>query len=107
MSFWEKMGPTLPTNLHLKLRTRYLLPLDLDKRRGVLQGFCEFYNNLRLKGGEFLVFEYYGHFGLNVYILGSNCSEIEYPPIVHENQTCNPLRGNISAFTVLILIQVI
>ena len=30
-------------------------------------------------GGELLLFEYFGRYNFNIYIIGSNASEINYP----------------------------
>ncbi|KAK1395837.1 TF-B3 domain-containing protein [Heracleum sosnowskyi] len=90
--FCSKYGNQLPASFHVILRNGYRLPVDFDRRRGILKGFLWFFNHFDLKGGEMLLFEYYGRYDLNVYIIGTNCSEIEYPSIVHHLQTCHPGR---------------
>ncbi|KAK1399862.1 hypothetical protein POM88_009725 [Heracleum sosnowskyi] len=90
--FCSKYGNRLPASFHVILRNGYRLPVDFDQRRGILKGFLWFFNHFDLKGGEMLLFEYYGRYDLNVYIIGTNCSEIEYPHIVHHLQTCHPRR---------------
>ncbi|KAK1389266.1 hypothetical protein POM88_017444 [Heracleum sosnowskyi] len=42
--------------------------------------------------GEMLLFEYFGRQDINVYIIGINGSEIEYPHVIHHLQTCHPRR---------------
>lgn len=89
--FKLKYGDKLPPEFELKLRTGYNLPIDYDKNTGLMKGMSIFYRHFAFKGGEVLVFEYYGRFDLNLYILGADCCEIEYPMILHHFQTGNAL----------------
>ncbi|KAK1377015.1 hypothetical protein POM88_033208 [Heracleum sosnowskyi] len=88
--FCSKYGNRLSGSLHVIVRNGYRLPVEFDCSKGNLKGFLKFFKDFNLKGGEMLLFEYYGRYDLNVYIIGSHCSEIEYPHIVHHLQTCHP-----------------
>ncbi|KAK1370405.1 hypothetical protein POM88_036497 [Heracleum sosnowskyi] len=88
--FCSKYGNRLSGSVHVIVRNGYRLPVEFDCSKGNLKGFLNFFKHFNLKGGEMLLFEYYGRYDLNVYIIGSHCSEIEYPHIVHHLQTCHP-----------------
>lgn len=47
-----------------------------------------------LYGGEVLIFRYCKSDCFKVYIIGSDCGESEYPPIVHSSQKSSPKTGN-------------
>lgn len=96
-SFTNAFGERLPSSFQLKLRNGFLVPVDFDKRRGILKGLSSLYEKFNLNGGEMLVFEYYGRVHLNVYVLGTDCCEIEYPMVVNDFQQCNPVRVNLIA----------
>ncbi|KAK1364110.1 TF-B3 domain-containing protein [Heracleum sosnowskyi] len=91
-SFCTQFGERIRSKFHLKLRTGFLVPVEFDKRRGVLMGLGSFFNQFDFKGGEMLVFEYFGRLDFNLSVLGTNCSEIEYPLMVNSFQTCKPVR---------------
>ncbi|KAK1372883.1 hypothetical protein POM88_029076 [Heracleum sosnowskyi] len=93
-SFCTQFADRIRPKFHLKLRTGFLVPVEFDKRRGVLMGLGSFFNQFNFKGGEMLVFEYFGRLDFNLSVLGNNCSEIEYPMMVNSFQTCNPVRGS-------------
>ena len=56
-------------------------------------GMSTFYSDFGFKGGEVLVFEYYGQSDMNVYVLGLHSCEIDYPMIIHLSQCGNPLKS--------------
>ncbi|XP_017257239.1 uncharacterized protein LOC135148051 isoform X1 [Daucus carota subsp. sativus] len=78
-SFCSKYAHDLHEDMELKLRNGYVLPVKFDHSRGVFKGLLCFFKHFKLNGGELLVFEYFGRYNINVYILGSNLSEIKYP----------------------------
>lgn len=59
--------------------------MAFDTERRVLTGLYYLYNHFGFKGGEMLVFEYYGGSDFIVYIIGMDGSEIEYPYNVHHS----------------------
>ena len=81
--------------MHLKLRNGYIIPVKFDKSKGILKGLMWFFKQFELKGGEILLFEYFGRYNINVYILGTNCSEIRYPDIVHYLQQSSSRIGRL------------
>lgn len=84
---------TLPNTFRLRLRTGYEFWVDFDKGKQKLKGMSLFFKHFNLKGGESLVFDYCGGYNFNVFILGSDFSEIDYPSIVHHYQRCSPVEG--------------
>ncbi|WOH10833.1 hypothetical protein DCAR_0730306 [Daucus carota subsp. sativus] len=88
--FCEKYGSRLVSSVHLKVRNGYVLHVEFEKNRGMLKGVLCFFKNFELKGGELLVFEYFGRSNINVYILGANCSEINYPNNMFQWFECLP-----------------
>ncbi|KAK1398582.1 hypothetical protein POM88_008445 [Heracleum sosnowskyi] len=95
--YCTQYGESLPTTFRLKVRTGYEFSVDFDKRKQRISGLSLFYKNFGLKGGESLVFEYCGGYNFNLFILGDDFSEIEYPSIVHHFQTCQPVPVRIHA----------
>ena len=73
-----------------------MLHVEFEKNRGMLKGVLCFFKNFELKGGELLVFEYFGRSNINVYILGANCSEINYPNNMFQWFECLPSLGKYS-----------
>ena len=53
------------------------------------------YDDFELEGGEMLIFEVNGIFDFNVYIIGLDLTEIEYPNVVHYMQNSHPRVGKI------------
>ncbi|KAK1384932.1 hypothetical protein POM88_022667 [Heracleum sosnowskyi] len=69
--FCSKYGNRLSGSLHVIVRNGYRLPVEFDCSKGNLKGFLKFFKHFNLKGGEMLLFEYYGRYDLNVYIIGN------------------------------------
>ena len=90
--FQQKYANMLPQEFGLNLRTGYRLPVHFDKITGIMMGMSTFYSDFGFKGGEVLVFEYYGQSDMNVYVLGLHSCEIDYPMITHLSQCGNPLK---------------
>lgn len=68
--------------MELKLRNGYIQPVELDLVNCNMKGVSGFFKFFDLKGGELIMFEYFGRSKFNVYIIGTNLSEIRYPDIV-------------------------
>ena len=75
--------------MELKLRNGYILPVQIDLVSSEMMGLLCFFKHFDLKGGEYMIFEYFGRFKFNVYIIGSDGSEIRYP----EMNNCLPAIG--------------
>ncbi|XP_063938707.1 uncharacterized protein LOC135148264 [Daucus carota subsp. sativus] len=95
-AFYSKYSNRLVGHVELNLRSGYVLPLRLDYNTGVLNGFLVFFMELELKGGEFMLFEYFGRYNFNVYLLGTNGTEIDYPHTVHYMQRRLPRAVNVA-----------
>nr|XP_017220882.1 PREDICTED: uncharacterized protein LOC108197702 [Daucus carota subsp. sativus] len=92
-AFHSKYGDRLLDTVDMRLRNGYVVPLKLDKSRGVLSGFLVFFLNFELKGGrggDLLVFEYFGQYHINAHILSANGSEMRYPKRVRQIELCYP-----------------
>ncbi|KAK1351601.1 hypothetical protein POM88_054173 [Heracleum sosnowskyi] len=90
--FCFKYDDRMALAFNLILRTGYRLPVRFNPDKGTLDGLLPLYRDLGLNGGELLVLEYYGRFDMNLYVIGTNSSEIDYPHMVHDLQTCKPLK---------------
>lgn len=80
--FCSKYSDLLHSEMELKLRNGYVQSVELDLVNYVMKGVLGFFKNFELKGGEVIVFEYFGRSQFNVYIIGTDFSEIRYPDIV-------------------------
>ena len=101
MEFCVKYGHLLPSTVDLKLRNGFVVPVELDRSKGVLNGVLCFFKYLKLKGDEWLLFEYSGRYYLNVYIIGSNCSEMNYPDVIDPFKECIPQLGELVFLLIL------
>lgn len=79
--FSSKYSNLLHKDMELKLRNGYTLPVEIDLVNSQMRGVKCFFKHLELRGGELILFEYFGRSKFNVYIIGSNGSEIPYPEI--------------------------
>ncbi|KAL1828955.1 hypothetical protein ACET3Z_007367 [Daucus carota] len=79
--FSSKYSNLLHKDMELKLRNGYTLPVEIDLVNSQMRGVKCFFKHLELRGGELILFEYFGRSKFNVYIIGSNGSEIQYPEI--------------------------
>ncbi|KAL1808431.1 hypothetical protein ACET3Z_025421 [Daucus carota] len=90
VQFCSKYSEVLYESMELKLRNGYILRVELDLVKCEMKGFLWFFRDMDLRGGELLLFEYFGRFSFNVYIIGDNGAEISYPDRVHCLQLCLP-----------------
>lgn len=87
--FCSKYTNLLHDEMELHLRNGYNLPVQIDLVNSKMTGLLCFFKHFELKGGEYLLFEYFGRFKFNVYIIGTNGSEIQYPDLIN----CLPAIG--------------
>lgn len=99
----NEYGGRLPKSFLLKFRNGYELPVDLNDDDWTMYGFSTLYEDFGLNGGEMLLFEFTGKTDFNVYVIGSNLTEIKYPNIVHYLQKNRPRVGKICLFYYIIL----
>ena len=85
----------------MKFRNGYEILVVFHNEDGVISGISTMYEDFELEPGQMLVFEFDGSYHFNVYVIGTDFSEIEYLPIVHHLQqtrprdgTCSPLNSN-------------
>ena len=64
-----------------------------NDENGTISGLSTVYADLDLKVGEMLVFEFDGSMHFNVYVIGTDLLEIEYPCVVHQFQKTRPRNG--------------
>ncbi|WOG81910.1 hypothetical protein DCAR_0101066 [Daucus carota subsp. sativus] len=81
--FCSKYSDSLHDEMELKLRNGYIQHVELDFVNCHMKGVLCFFKIFELKGGDLIMFEYFGHCKFNVYIIGTDCSEIRYPDIVN------------------------
>ncbi|XP_063942419.1 uncharacterized protein LOC108208451 isoform X2 [Daucus carota subsp. sativus] len=86
IKFCSKYSNLLHDEMELQLRNGYILPVQIDLVSSEMMGLLCFFKHFDLKGGEYMIFEYFGRFKFNVYIIGSDGSEIRYP----EMNNCLP-----------------
>lgn len=79
----------------LKFRNGYEIPVNLNDDDWTIYGVSNLYEDFGLNGGEMLVFEFNGKSDFNVYVIGSDLTEIQYPNIVHHMQKNRPKLGKI------------
>ena len=90
----EKYGHMLANCLLLGFRNGYEIPVVLDEERGTLSGLSTLYDDFELIGGQMLLFDFNGCSGFNVYVIGTDLREIDYPSVVHCMQNKRPRNGN-------------
>ncbi|KAL1833681.1 hypothetical protein ACET3Z_003332 [Daucus carota] len=88
--FCLKYGHRLLSTVDLKLRNGYVLSVEFDRSLGRLNGVSDLFQYLELKGGELLLFEYFGRYNMNIYVMNTNCSEMNYPDIIDPFQEYIP-----------------
>ncbi|KAL1813669.1 hypothetical protein ACET3Z_023734 [Daucus carota] len=86
----SKLGDLVGEKLLLKLKTGYCLEVTYNKGLGKMIGVEALYSDFHLEGGELLVFEFAGDGNFNVYIIGRDFCEVEYPNVVHALQEIGP-----------------
>ncbi|XP_063936677.1 uncharacterized protein LOC108227884 [Daucus carota subsp. sativus] len=86
----DKYGHMLANCLLLGFRNGYEIPVVLDEERGTLSGLSTLYDDFELIGGQMLLFDFNGCSGFNVYVIGTDLREIDYPSVVHCMQNKRP-----------------
>lgn len=81
--------------LFLEFRNCYRVEVTFIYDLGKLLGIQCVYDDFDLEGGEMLLFQYNGQDGFNVYLIGRDFFEAEYPDIVHRLQISHPRRGSL------------
>ncbi|KAF1001429.1 hypothetical protein AG4045_028131 [Apium graveolens] len=95
-AFCEKYGHRIPSTVRVLVCNGYELWVDFDKVSEKFRGLGDFFHEFGMKSGNTLIFQYGGDFDVKVCILDIYGSEIQYPPMVHNLQTCAP--SNVSIF---------
>ncbi|KAL8108432.1 hypothetical protein AgCh_024768 [Apium graveolens] len=95
-AFCEKYGHRIPSTVRVLVRNGYELWVDFDRVSEKFRGLGDFFHDFGMKSGNTLVFQYGGDFDMKVCILDIYDSEIQYPPVVHNLQTCAP--SNVSIY---------
>ncbi|WOH08668.1 hypothetical protein DCAR_0728112 [Daucus carota subsp. sativus] len=88
--FCEKHGHRIPQTLFLEFRNGYRVQITFSYDLGTFLGIQCLYDDFDLEGGELFLFQYNGVDGFNVYLIGRDFCEIDYPAIVHRSQNCRP-----------------
>ena len=73
-----------------------------NDKKGTIFGLSTFYDGFDLVGGEMLVFDFSGVSDFNVYVIGNDLSEIDYPDVFHYMQKKRPRVGNVMNLTYLL-----
>ncbi|XP_063947046.1 uncharacterized protein LOC108213909 [Daucus carota subsp. sativus] len=89
----SKYGDIIPKCLLLKFLNGYQIPVMRNEEKGTLSGLSTVYADFDLKAGEMLVFQFDGSSNFNVYVIGTDLLEIEYPCVVHHFQRTPPRNG--------------
>lgn len=92
-AFCVRYGDRIPKIVKLTVRTGYAIWLDFDKVKEFFVGMRLFFENFSITRGQTLVFEHCGGFEIKVCICDLYGSEIQYPNIVHNFQSCRPCHG--------------
>ena len=53
------------------------------------------YEDFLFEVGQMLVFEFDGSCDFNVYVIDTDLTEVEYPPVLHHTQSGHPRVGKI------------
>lgn len=89
----RKYGSRIKPSFLLKFRNGYEKRVVFNKDRGTLYGLFPIFYDFNFEGGEMLVFEFNGSRDFNVFVIGKDLREIEYPSIVHFSQKKRPRVG--------------
>lgn len=76
------------------MRNGYSVCVYFDPSNYKVVGVRDLLIDHGLTGGKFLVFEFVDCKNFNVFIIGRDGAEIDYPEIVHDSQSCSPRSGN-------------
>ena len=77
----------------LTIRNGYKMHVAYDRKTGKLRELGDFFYDLGLGGGELLIFELVNGTNFNVYIIGEDGNEIDYPSILHASQASSSCVG--------------
>ena len=77
----------------LSIRNGYQIHVVYDRQSMKLLGVSDLFSDFGLIGGEILLFESVDLRVFNVYIMGEDGCEIQYPEVVHRSQICCPVPG--------------
>lgn len=88
-----RYGDRLPERFFFIFRNGYELPVKFTKDTGIIKGMQTLYQDFDLNAGEMLLFEYNGMTDLNVYVIGKDKREIDYPHLGHSTQKRVPRVG--------------
>ncbi|KAL1815676.1 hypothetical protein ACET3Z_018250 [Daucus carota] len=75
----------------LSIRNGYQIHVVYDRQSMKLLGVSDLFSDFGLIGGEILLFESVDLRVFNVYIMGEDGCEIQYPEVVHSSQICCPV----------------
>ncbi|KAL1819307.1 hypothetical protein ACET3Z_014176 [Daucus carota] len=89
--FCDMHAQNLSANWILSIRNGYKIRVVFDAENRKLVGVGDFFSDFGLVGGEVLIFESVDFEVFKVYIVGEDCSEIQYPAIVHRSQDTSPV----------------
>ena len=92
----SKYGSRIQDCFLLKFWNGYEIPVVFHREEGVISGLSTLYEDFELEPGQMLVFEFDGSYHFNVYGIGTDFSEIEYPQVVHHLQQTRPRDGTCS-----------
>lgn len=89
----SKYGNIILKYFLLKFLNGYQILVMHNEEKGAVTGISTLYADLDFKAGEMLVFEFDGSSNFNVYVIGTDLLEIEYPVVVHHFQKTPPRNG--------------
>lgn len=89
-----KKQARLGEKISLKFRNGYSIEVSFNKYWGKVVGVKKLYEDFGLEGGELLVFEYSGDGNFNIYIIGKDCCEVDYPTVVRSMPNTQLRKGN-------------
>ena len=89
----SKYGNIILKYFLLKFLNGYQILVMHNEEKGAVTGISTLYADLDLKAGEMIVFEFDGSSNFNVYVIGTDLLEIEYPAVVHHFQKTPPRNG--------------
>ena len=92
----SKYGSRIQDCFLLKFRNGYEIPVVFHREEGVISGLSTLYEDFELEPGQMLVFEFDRSYHFNVYGIGTDFSEIEYPQVAHHLQQTRPRDGTCS-----------
>ena len=77
----------------LTMKNGHRMYVVYDRVNRKLSGMRKLFNDFGLIGGEILIFQYVDGSNFNVYIIGSDCSEIDYAPFEKVVETSSEFFG--------------